>query len=139
MTQFELVDGPTASAGKHVLVVDDDPRIRRTLRWALEDDGLEVETAADGRRALERASARRPALVVLDLTLPILDGYDVAIGLRTVYGTSVPILAISADGDAAAKARAAGAYGYLRKPFDLDDLIAAVHRGLAGLTESTTS
>lgn len=117
--------------GGHVLVVDDDPRVRQTIRWALEDEGLAVETAADGRRALERASARRPALVVLDLTLPILDGYDVANGLRSFYGSGVPILAITADGDAEQKARRAGAYGYLSKPFELDDLMAAVRRGLA--------
>jgi DNA-binding response OmpR family regulator len=100
--------------------------------WALEDDGLDVETAADGRRALELASARRPDLVVLDLTLPILTGDDVANGLRSIYGATVPILAITADGEAEQKARTAGAFGYLRKPFELDDLMAAVRRGLDG-------
>jgi DNA-binding response OmpR family regulator len=56
----------------------------------------------------------------------------VANGLRSIYGATVPILAITADGEAEQKARTAGAFGYLRKPFELDDLMAAVRRGLDG-------
>jgi CheY-like chemotaxis protein len=115
-----------------VLVVDDDPNVRQAIQWALQDEGLTVETAADGRQALERAAAHPPSLVVLDITLPVLDGYQVAQALRVSHGAYLPILAITADGQAQAKASRVGAYAYVRKPFDIDDLLAAVYHGLAG-------
>jgi two-component system, OmpR family, response regulator len=113
-----------------VLVVDDDPRVRQMISWALEEEGLGVETAEDGQQALLRAAEFRPTLVILDITLPILDGYGVAAGLRVAHGEALPILAITADGSAAEKARRVGAYAYLRKPFDVEDLLLAVQQGL---------
>lgn len=115
-----------------VLVVDDDPHIRRLLEWALEDEGIVVETAADGYEAIARLAQRRPALVVLDMGLPGVDGYAVAESLRATYGGAVPILVLTADGRAAAKAQRVGAFAYFPKPFELDELIATVQRGLAG-------
>jgi DNA-binding response OmpR family regulator len=114
-----------------VLVVDDDPHVGASLHWALEDEGLAVETAADGREALERAAARPPALVLLDLTLPVLDGYDAARALRAAHGAALPILVITGDGQAPEKAARVGAYAYVRKPFDVGDLLATVRCGLA--------
>jgi CheY-like chemotaxis protein len=114
-----------------VLVVEDEPQMRQVLEWALEDEGLPVETASDGSEALKVAQAQRPALVVLDMGLPIIDGYGVASGLRTTYGQDVPILVVTADGRAAEKARRVGAYSYLSKPFDLSDFVDAVRRGLS--------
>jgi DNA-binding response OmpR family regulator len=114
-----------------VLVVEDEPQMRQVLAWALEDEGLPVQTASDGSEALEVAQAQRPALVVLDMGLPIVDGYGVASGLRTTYGQEVPILVVTADGRAAEKARRVGAYSYLSKPFDLSDFVDAVRRGLS--------
>ena len=114
-----------------VLVVDDDPIIRSLLRHALEDEGLEVETVADGPAALRRAATRRPAMVVLDLSLPQLGGERVAEGVRALHGHQVPIVVITADGQATEKARRVQALSGFQKPFDLDALIAAVWRGLA--------
>jgi DNA-binding response OmpR family regulator len=113
-----------------VLVVDDDPPMRQAIRWALEDEGLEVETAADGQQAVDLARQRRPSLVVLDIRLPVLDGFTVADELRAVHGPGLPILAISADGRITVKARRLGAYAHLAKPFELDELVLAVRRGL---------
>jgi len=113
-----------------VLVVDDDPDMRLTMHEVLTDEGLEVDLAADGREALERAASQRPALVILDLTLPILDGFEVADRLRQQHGL-LPILAVTADGRAPHKARRVGAYAYLRKPFELDTLVSLVRHGLA--------
>jgi len=113
-----------------VLIVEDDTDLRQTIQWTLEDEGLVVDTAGDGREALERATLRKPSLVVLDMGLPILDGNGVAAGLRAAYGESVTILTMTADGHAAEKATRVGAIGYLSKPFDLDMLIAAVWRAL---------
>ena len=65
-----------------ILVVDDDWQTRRLLRWALEEEGFVVETAADGGQALELARRTRPALVVLDMRLPVLDGAAVEARVR---------------------------------------------------------
>ena len=119
----------SAGATEVILVVDDDPGIRQTIRWALEDEGFTVATAADGQEALAQGERHRPALVILDMTLPVLDGHAVADGLRA-GGAAVPILMITADGSAVAKARRVGAYAYLKKPFDIDALLGAVRLGL---------
>src|SRR5947208_13794469 len=122
------------SAEHPILVVEDDPLIRWSIRCALEDEGLSVEEAADGWQALERAARQRPALVVLDWHLPRLAGAEVAAGLHAAYPVGVPILVISADGTAFARAWQARAYSCLQKPFDLDELVVAVWLGVGGPT-----
>jgi DNA-binding response OmpR family regulator len=114
-----------------ILVVDDDPDFRHVIQWALQEDGWTVETAADGEQALEQARHRRPRLVVLDIGLPRLDGHEVAAGIRSVYGDTVPIVVVTADGHVVDKARRVGARAYLSKPFEIDDLCAAVHHALS--------
>ncbi|MBV8715357.1 MAG: response regulator [Chloroflexi bacterium] len=115
---------------KTVLVVDDDPDVRQVVSWALEDAGFEVHTAPDGYDALSRASTHPPAVVVLDVGLPNADGTLVAARLREVCGQSLPIVVMTADGRAAEKARRAGAFAYLHKPFEDQALIETVRRGL---------
>ena len=115
-----------------VLVVDDDAQVRQAIRWALEDEGLAVVTAADGREALGLAVERAPDLVVLDVTLPELNGDAVARRLRSGRAHPMPILLITADGQASRKAGRVGAYAFLRKPFRIEDLLDAVRRGLSG-------
>jgi CheY-like chemotaxis protein len=113
-----------------ILVVDDDPEIRDVVRWLLEDEGWTVETASDGRDALERAMQSRPALIVLDMGLPILSGEEVANRLRMYFPVPPPIVVVSADGRAGEKAARIGAAAYLHKPFDVDDLARLVRRAL---------
>lgn len=115
---------------RRILVIDDDPGVRLTIRWALEDEGLIVETAADGPEAVDRLGRAQPRLAVVDMGLPTLNGDAVASELRARYGNSVPILLITADGQAAEKALRVGAFDYLHKPFEIDDLVAAVKQGL---------
>ena len=122
--------GAGAPSPAPILVVDDDPEIRQMLRWALEDDGLRVETVADGLQAVDTLAQRRPALLILDMGLPGLDGYGVAEVVQATHGAAVPIIVVTADGHAATKARRVGAFAYLAKPFELDQLLSAVHRGL---------
>ncbi len=114
-----------------VLVVDDDPEIREVVSWLLEDEGIAVETASDGPRALDCATRERPALIVLDMGLPLLSGEEVAARLRAHYGEPPPIIVVSADGRAAEKATRIGARGYLHKPFDIDELMRLVRVALA--------
>ena len=115
-----------------VLVVDDDPIVRGLICRALEEEGFAVLPAANGQLALEQASRVRPALVVLDVTLPVLDSDAVAAGVRVLAGEQVPILVITADGHPAEKVRRLAAYASLVKPFDVDELVGLVRRGLAG-------
>ena len=113
-----------------ILVVDDDPQLRHVIRLVLEEEGLTVETAADGRQALDQATRRRPRLVILDMGLPLLDGAGLAAELRAIYDDGLPLLVITADGHVAEKARRVGARAYLAKPFELDDLAATVQHVL---------
>jgi DNA-binding response OmpR family regulator len=123
--------GEDASAAKGaVLVVEDDYEIQKMIRWLLEDEGLTVETAGDGEEALRRVLDRRPALVVLDLNLPVHDGEEVAAAVRAAYGEDVPIVVVSSDIDRKERARKIGAVDSLRKPFEINDLVDAVWEGL---------
>ena len=122
--------------GSAVLVVDDDPRILQTIRWALEDEGLAVTEASDARQALATVDAARPGMVVLDYGLPDQNGGVLAAALRSRLSQperpAPLILLITADGRAAEKAQLAGAFAYLHKPFDVDELVRLVREGLEG-------
>ncbi|HEV8248012.1 MAG TPA: response regulator, partial [Polyangiaceae bacterium] len=113
-----------------ILMIEDEPAMRRTLRRALQDEGyatLEAATAEDG---LFQASLRSPNLVLLDLGLPDTDGIEVARLLRRTH--QVPIIVISArDGeDQQIQALDAGANDYVQKPFRQGELLARVRAAL---------
>jgi CheY-like chemotaxis protein len=118
------------SAMARILVIDDDPRIRRIIQRTLEEEGFVVETASDGQQGVARATSTCPTIIVLDLHLPVLDGAAVVDRLRAVYGEPPPTVLITADDRPEEQVRRTGAYAYLQKPFDLEDLVATVHRGL---------
>ena len=117
-------------SGLRVLVVDDEPAIRRTLRANLVARGYDVDAVETGEEALASAAEHRPDLVILDLMLPGLSGLDVCRDLRAQ--SAVPILVLSARGEERAKVRALdlGADDYLTKPFDHLELMARL-RSLA--------
>ena len=121
-------DSSTAWAVTSVLVVEDDKQMRDIIQGTLEDEGLAVETAAEGQQAASWLLRHRPLLVIVDWSLPLLDGAGVADAVRAAHGASVPILLITADGRAAVKARQMGATDYLHKPFEIDELIRTTHR-----------
>ena len=106
-----------------VLVVDDDPKILLGIRVALETDGHRVVTAADGRAALAAVVAHDPDAVVLDLTMPLLDGIGVCTALRAA-ADPVPIIMLTARDRSAQRIEGldAGADDYLGKPFDLAEV-----------------
>jgi two-component system KDP operon response regulator KdpE len=113
-----------------VLVVDDEPQIRRALSINLRARGYEVETAASGEEALQRAAARAPDVVVLDLGLPGMDGVEVIRGLRG--WTTVPIVVLSVRDQERDKVVAldAGADDYVTKPFGMGELLARLRAAL---------
>jgi len=113
------------------LVVDDDPDVRMSVQGILEDEGLLVDVAQDSAEALVCAARHPPKLVVLDINLPDRPGREVAGQLRAQLGAELSILAITADGSAARKAREVGAFAYLRKPFEMAHLLDLVFRNLA--------
>jgi len=125
----------SASSSVHsacrLLLVDDEPAIRTTLTVLFEDEGYLVEEAANGQEALERIERTRPALVLLDMRMPIMDGWQFAheIQLRKI---DVPIVVMTAARDARAWDGEIAAAAYVTKPFDLDFLLATVNRLCAG-------
>jgi DNA-binding response OmpR family regulator len=114
------------SEPKKILVVDDDPKILKALDQALRKEGYEVFKAADGPEALEQVRRLQPDLVVLDIMLPRLDGFEVCAQIRAI--DSVPILILSARGEEMDKVVGfnVGADDYLTKPFRLSELICRV-------------
>lgn len=112
----------------HVLLVEDDPTMRSTLERALARRGFEVAGCGDGLAALARWQADAPDVVVLDLTLPGLDGLQVLEQARR-DGLATPVLILTARGTVGDRVIGlnAGADDYLPKPFDLDELIARLH------------
>ncbi|BDG06833.1 response regulator [Anaeromyxobacter oryzae] len=109
-----------------VLVVDDDPDILDAICDILEAEGYRVARARHGLEALERVSEELPAVILLDLMMPVMDGLAFANALRQrPVPRRIPIVVISADGNPQ-KVAALGAQGYLAKPFDIDALLTHV-------------
>jgi len=120
----------TANAAT-ILIVDDEPPIRRLLRTSLASQGFQVNEAADGRNALAEIGRSPPDLVVLDLGLPDMDGADVIRALRG-GGNAVPILVLSSRADERGKVEALdlGADDYVTKPFGTAELFARIRAAL---------
>src|SRR5688572_21705819 len=115
---------PSEMLGTRVLVVDDDPAVLSALRRSLEAEGYQVDTADSGAAALALARERSPDLVVLDVMLPGMTGYEVCRRLRT--GSVSPVLMLTARDTVPDKVAGldSGADDYLVKPFAVDELLA---------------
>jgi two-component system, chemotaxis family, chemotaxis protein CheY len=112
---------------RSILVVDDDESIRDMLGDVLRAAGYAVRSASDGESALAAVEAERPALVLLDMRMPKVDGWEFARRLKG-RGMHVPILVMTAFRDARRAAEDIGADGYLPKPFEIDQLLTQVSR-----------
>ena len=114
--------------GARVLLVDDDPAIRRTVGAALELEGFEVVPASGGRAALEAVARAQPAVILLDLTMPDLDGLEVLRRLRAA-GDEVPVCVLSArdEVDDRVLGLQSGADDYVVKPFAVEEVTARLH------------
>lgn len=112
------------SSGPRVLVIDDEPQIRRFLRISLEASGYEVHEVATGLEGISRAAQLRPDLIILDMGLPDIDGLEVLRRLREWTTTPTIILSVRDADDDKVAALDAGADDYLTKPFSLEELMA---------------
>ena len=114
-------------AERPILIVDDDPAILQTVTDILQFEGYPVTTARNGAEALKAVEQREPSLVLLDMRMPVMDGWGFAERLKE-RGIRLPIVVMTAAQDARRWAEEIGADGYLAKPFQLPDLLDAVER-----------
>ncbi len=109
-----------------VLVVEDDPNIRELLQLYLEKEGYAVTLAADGGQGLEKFRAIRPNLVLLDLMMPVMDGWEVCKAIREEGSTPVIMLTAKGETDDKVTGLKAGADDYVTKPFEMKELLARI-------------
>lgn len=113
-------------SGDRILVIDDDESIRQIVHLFLSDEGYEVIEAPNGRAALDALEDFRPSLILLDLRMPVMDGWEFARRYRLTPGPHAPIVAFVAALNAVQEAAELETALVLGKPFDLDELLIAV-------------
>jgi DNA-binding response OmpR family regulator len=113
-----------------ILVVDDNEDLLGTIAAALEMRGYRVVTADNGKSALAELERGMPALILLDMNMPVLDGAGFVREFRNRFGRRVPIAVMTAAEDSKVRAEEVGADAYLGKPFDVSDLITMVEDAL---------
>lgn len=121
-----------ASARK-ILVVDDEPHIRKILQFLLQQEGFEVALAENGQAALDCLEAVQPDLILLDVMMPKMDGFHMLERLRANFQTSwIPVIMLTAKGESSEKVRGlrGGANDYLTKPFNHDELMLRIRNML---------
>jgi CheY-like chemotaxis protein len=118
---------------RRILVVDDDVSIRGFLAEALKDEGYEVQTAGNGQEALARLDGWRPDLILLDLMMPVMDGWAFRAQQRQLASVAdVPVIVLSATRDLPAKAEQLEPAYLFSKPFDLDELLSTIEEATGG-------
>jgi DNA-binding response OmpR family regulator len=116
-----------------VLVVEDDTDLVSLMEMVLADAGYRVRTAPEGAAALARVAEEMPGLILLDMRMPGMNGWEFAREFRARHGHSAPIVVVTAAENARARAAEVGAEGWLSKPFEIDEVlrIVAVHAAAA--------
>jgi CheY-like chemotaxis protein len=117
-----------------ILIVDDDPSIRRTLVEVLENEGYEALEAGDGAEALAVIEAQAIELILLDMRMPVMDGWAFAHELE-VRARAIPIVVMTAARTARAWAEEIHAQGYLAKPFELPEFYAAIRKWIPQMSD----
>ena len=110
-----------------VLIVDDDPQIRATVAAILSLEGYPIRTASDGQEALAEVVRECPNVVLLDMRMPVLDGWGFAEAVAA-WRSELKIVVMTAATNARTWAEQIAADGYIAKPFDIDRLLSEVHR-----------
>lgn len=124
-------DGATAEDNtkrRPILVVDDDETILSSIEFLLDEEGYAVVTALNGQDALRCAAQHHPRLILLDMKMPVMDGWAFAAAYRQQPGPHAPIIVMTAARDTRTRAAEINADGYIAKPFDLDKLLDIVRR-----------
>lgn len=111
---------------RYILVVDDDADMSEVVRAVLESEGYPCRCAANGRQALAEVEAAMPALVLLDMLMPVMNGWEAAHELRRSYGRALPIVIMTAAEHAEARRDSVDVDDVLAKPFELRDLLRVV-------------
>lgn len=114
-----------------ILVADDDPEMVSIIDEALSYRGYRVVTAKNGKEALDRVGAENPQLILLDMKMPVMDGWAFSKALREQHGRRIPIVVITAMEDSQLRADELGAEGELGKPFNMEQLYEVVEDMLA--------
>jgi CheY-like chemotaxis protein len=113
-----------------VLVVDDEPQVVWMLQFTLEAEGYQTLSAVDGRTALDEVREHHPNVVLLDITMPVMDGWAVLEELQMIPATERPrVIVVSARSSLRDRTKAAelGADAFVAKPFSVDDLLIVLH------------
>lgn len=114
-----------------VLIVEDDPDLSSVLGLILQDAGYRTMEAANGARALQQLEQERVELILLDMSMPVMNGWEFARCLHDRYGRQIPVIVVTAAENARRWAEEVSADGCVPKPFDLEDLLASVRSVLA--------
>jgi CheY-like chemotaxis protein len=115
-----------------ILVVEDDEDLQQLLRLVLEGNGYAVETASNGEEALAFLERRRPGLILLDMRMPVMNGWEFAAALRERESDQPPpILVVTAAANPGQQAAEVGAAGWIAKPFDVRRVVELVEQALA--------
>jgi DNA-binding response OmpR family regulator len=118
---------PSISSSKKILLIEDDQDILFALASFLQAEGYAVQTALNGLEALELLQRESlPHLILLDMTMPIMNGWEFAAEFRTRYKNEVPIIVITAAADAKQRSIDIHAAGWIAKPFKLDVLLSTI-------------
>ncbi|HGJ64773.1 TPA: response regulator [bacterium] len=116
---------------KKILIIDDEPDVIETLEFMLKARGFEIISASDGLSGLSRAKTDNPDLILLDIMMPGMDGYEVCSKLKRETATkNIPIIMLTAKGesDAVLSAHKSGANDYIVKPYNLPTLLAKLNK-----------
>ena len=124
---------PNMKMGKKILVIDDEPLVVEVLKIRLRMNNYQVITACDGVEGVERALREKPDLIILDIVMPGLDGYQVCQKLKEDGKTkTIPVIMLTALGQSAERKKgfSFGAYDYIFKPYDDEELLNSIERAL---------
>ena len=131
-------EGACARPLREVLVVEDDPDLSALLEMLLAGAGYAVRIAGDGAQALRCIAERMPSVVLLDMCMPIMNGWEFAREFAARYGRAAPVVVVTAEVDARLCALEIGADAWLPKPFGLEDFLGTVARLLVAPTRAST-
>ncbi len=117
-----------------ILVIDDDPAVGKVIELALSGQGYHVLSLTDGRDAMTQLQPPLPSVILLDLNMPLISGWEVHAQIKKA-GLPVAVVYMTAGGHAREEAERFGAAGFLSKPFDLNDLVAVAERFAGSATQ----